>query len=39
VRVHLLGQLSSELDGLYLRTEGATEDSLDETFYPTLEVA
>jgi hypothetical protein len=39
VGVHLLGQLASKLNRLYLGAEGAAEDPLDEAFDPTLEVA
>jgi hypothetical protein len=32
VRVHLLGQLSGQLDRLNLRREGTAEHALDEAF-------
>jgi hypothetical protein len=39
VGIHLLGQLAGEFDRLHLGAEGAAEDSLDEAFDATLEVA
>jgi hypothetical protein len=39
MRIHLLGQLASELDGLHLRREGATEHPFNEVLDPLLEVS